>query len=391
MNHALLHLGPAARLIFLQVLLFVGIDILYLGFSLAYAMRTEGLSAALLMLAGQYAFGVFGFHGVLVLMARVRLGALGGMRIGIAAILVALALASFVPAHLALLVLAAAGLGRGAAWGARTWLEMHHTRGAEREAYLALMQSLGTLTRLCTPLLAAAVLWLSGERFEALFAAVALAGGVLLAVLVGRNATLDTPRPETPRPMRVLREPQYWSTAPFYMLEGAGSALRQVLFVTGVLSVVGSVKVYAVLESVSAGLSALFLLWLASRPKAAPSLGRLTGSMTLVGASWVLLLAALVEPVLLAGFVASFALGNPLLASVKASLVLKGLASSGAPQDSAVAREVLLVLSRGVALLASALLAHALVDPVTGLVGVTLLALVLMPLEFVFARRIARA
>lgn len=166
--------------------------------------------------------------------------------------------------------------------------------------------------------------------------------------------------------------------------------MRQALFVSGTIAVVGSVSAYGALESAASLVAALFMAWLSTRKSDGPSMRRLAYSLCVVGASWLLLLGALKLPLLLGGFVLLYALGNPLLISVKASLVLKGLASgTDSAQDNALARELMLMSARLAALVLAAVLAHLSSGLTEALVGVVVLMLALLPLEYAFARRIA--
>lgn len=374
-----------------QTLMFNAVDALYLGFSTAYAFSRYDLVGALLFLAAQYLFSAAGYYGAFVLMCRSEARPWQVFRAGVAGLAAAMLLMAVAPADLwGLSILAVGGAGRGMAWGGRTWLELAHTKGAGREAYLAMLQSAVLLIRVVTPLFAAAALYLSAESYRVMFA---LAGalGLLGWVLLSPRATLSTPPPTAANPFRALVSRTYWETAPFYVLEGAGAALRQALFVSGTMAVVGSVSAYGVAEACASLVAAGVLAWLSTRPTPGPSLSRLKYSLLLVGVAWLLLLGALNVPVLLGGFVVLYAIGNPILVAVKASLVLKGLAMGGQAQDNAVARELMLVTSRLLALGLAAALVYAVRVPALGLSVVVGLMLALLPLEYWFAKRIAQA
>lgn len=374
-----------------QVLLFAAVDVVFIGFSMAYAHARHGLTGALLFLAAQYLLAAVGFVGAFVLMraprhtpARMFRAGVGGMLLGM------LAVGATGNSLLGLACLAAAGGGRGVVWGARTWLEMHHTKRESREAYLALLQGAMTAFKLVGPLVAAGVMYASGENFQLLFATIGVLGFAGLWALRGKDG-LPTPVPGPARPLQALMARSYWTTAPFYITEGAGAALRQVLFVSGTLSVVTSVSAYGVVDALSSLAAALCLVWLARHPGAGPSLRRLRGSLALVALSWLLLLGALALPVLLAGFVAMYAFGTPLLATVKSSLVLKGLTGSGgAPHDNAMARQLILAVARLGALALAAALAGSGVAPEAGLAIVVGLVLLVTPLEYHYAKKLVQ-
>jgi hypothetical protein len=381
---------PASRLL-RQVLLFAAVDVLFLSFAMAFAFTQYGLQGALLYLAAQYALSAAGFLGAFWRMQAEQHSASKVFRWGIGGMLVGLLAGGAVSSPAASLAcLALAGFGRGMAWASRQWMEMHHTKGASREAYLALFQSVMTVFKLVGPLAAAGLLYVSHEDFHPLFLVIGATGLVVLLVL-GRGEALETPAPGRPRPWQTLCSPEYWKTAPFYLLEGAGAALRQALFVSGTMTVVASVSAYGVLDAMASLAAAGCLAWLARHPAPGPSLRRLQVSLAIVGVSWLLLLGALHLPYLLVGFVATYAFGTPLLMTVKASLVLKGLSSAGsAAHDNAMARELLLAVARLVALGLAAILASSVVTPTAGLQLVVGLVLLLLPLEYHYAKRLAQ-
>ncbi len=378
-----------ASVLLRQVLLFSALDVVFLGFAMAYAFKHWGLPGALLYLCAQYITSAVGFVGTFIAMqspdrtpAKLLRRGLGGMLLGM------LLMGAYSPSWWGLLCLTLAGAGRGMAWAARQWLEMHHTKGEVRERFLALLQTGATLFKLGGPLVAAALMYATSENFGLLFGSVG-ALGFLTLWATRAQVGLETPPPGPARPLQTLRDTDYWKTAPFYILGGAGSSLRQALFVSGTMTVVGSVSGYGVIDALSSLAAAGFLAWMARRPKAGPSLPRLQFSLAFVGVSWLLLLGALKWPWLLAGFVAFYSFGNPLLISVKTSLVLKGLTSAtSAPHDNAMAREMLLVVSRMVALGIAAVLAQA--NPHIGLLLVVGLVLLLLPFEYLFARELSQ-
>jgi hypothetical protein len=381
---------PAYRLL-RQVLLFAVVDVVYIGFSLAYAFAHMGLQGALLFLALHYVMTTGGFIIAFVLMQEPKNTSAHVFRLGVAGMLLGMLGVSFT-AHpiVGAAFLTLAGLGRGTVWGARTWLELHHTKGESRETYIALLQTAMTGFKLVGPLCAAALLYTSEDNFQILFGVVG-AVGLLGLYLLRDKDPLPTPLPGPARPLTALLHPEYWKSAPFYISEGAGAALRQVLFVSGTLTVVASISAYGVVDALSSLAAAACLVWMARRPQAGPSVRRLQFSLLLVAVSWLLLLGALVVPPLLVGFVIAYAFGTPILATVKSSLVLKGLtgASIGA-HDSAMARQMLLLIARTGALLLGALLASSSLSAGTSLAIVVGLVLLLTPFEYYFAKRLLR-
>jgi hypothetical protein len=381
---------PAFRLL-RQVLLFAVVDVVYLGFSLAYAFTHYGLLGPLAYLAVHFLMTTGGFIGAFVLMRSPHYPSSRVLRVGIGLMLAGmLSVGATGQAALGMAALTLAGLGRGMVWGARTWLEMHHTKGESRESYLALLQTAMTAFKLVGPLCAAALMYVSGENFRVLFAAVGVLGFLGLALLRDRDP-LFTPLPGPIHPLAPLFQAEYWKTAPFYLSEGAGAALRQVLFVSGTLTVVASVSAYGIVDALSSLAAAACLVVMSRRVRTGPSLGRLQFSLGLVALSWLFLLGALALPLLLAGFVICYAFGSPLLATVKSSLVLKGLTGSSiAPHNNAMARQVLMLLARSGALALGALLALGDFTAAQALAVVVGLVLLLTPLEYYFAQKLVR-
>ncbi len=374
-----------------QVLLFVAVDAVYLSFSTAYAFSHAGTRGALLYLAAQYLVSAAAFIGCFALMHREALTSAQSLRLGSIGMLVGMLAAGALPeGEAGLLALVLAGGARGLAWAGRQWLELHHTKGSEREAYVSLLQTATTLFRLVGPLAAAALLVFSSESFQLLFLGLGSAG-LVVSLFMGRARGLTAPAPGPVRPLQTLVSREYWQTAPFYVLEGAGSSLRQALYVSGTLMVVGTVSRFGIVDSLASAAAAGFLAWQSTRPQPGPSLARLRFSLCLVGLSWLVLLAALKLSWLMPVFIAAYALGNPLLQSVKASLVLKGSSMAGtAAHDAAMARELLLLTARLGALTLAAALASPDVTPAVGLALVTGLAVALLPLEYRFATGLAQ-
>lgn len=373
--------------------LFVAIDSLYLGYSMACAFKMYSVTGALALLAAQYVVALAGYFLAFSLLNSPAVAASGLLRVGL---LVTLALTGaagvvgLMSMKAALVLLASAGFGRGLSYASRTWLEMHHTKSAEREAYLSKVQAITTLAKLVGPLLVSAMLLALHADSAVLYVGVAVVG--LLALLAVGNPldAVAAPRPGPLRPLAVLFTADYWQAAPFYALEGAGASLRQALFVSGVIAVVGSLSAFGAVDATASLLSAGIMYALARNPLTGPSERRLAVGMGLIGVSWIALLGALHWPVLLGAFIALQAAANPLVSAQKSSLVLKGCSLPGTPaQDNILARELLLTAARLPALGLAAVLAWECHNKVGAVTAVVVGMMLLMPFEYIYARKLA--
>lgn len=375
-----------------SVILFVAADIFFTGFASAFAFTQHGVLGVLGLIATQQTLSAVGYSTCFYWMRGDTERPLQLQRWGVTGMFLSMALAGASPWPAVSLVLLGTlgGLSRGTAWSARTWMELHHTKGAGRQAYLALSESGGTLLKLAGPLVSAGILFAFHDSFRALFVT---AGSLGLAALWALPRTrLQTPVPDVIRPLEPWSRAEYWRTAPFYAVDGFGHALRNALFVSGAMAIVGSAARYGLVETLSSILAAGFLALQAGRAKSEPSLHRLKWSLLLLASGWLCLVGALHLPILLPAFIAAYAIGNPLVTVVKNGLTLKGLAGAGGtPQDNAIARIWLLLAARLSALGISAILVTVAVDPRLGLALVVGLALALMPFEYLYAKRLAQA
>lgn len=385
--------GTEPRSVLLRsVILFVAADIFFTGFASAFAFTQHGVLGVLGLIATQQTFSAIGYSSNFYWMRAGEHRPLQLQRWGVMGMFLSMSLAGASPWPLLSLAFLGAlgGLSRGTAWSARTWMELHHTQGTNRQSYLALSESGGTLLKLVGPLVSAGILFVFQDSFRALFLSAGVFGLVTMVLLP--RSPLSTPVPDVIRPWEPWKRAEYWRTAPFYTLDGLGHALRNALFVSGAMAVVGSASAYGLVETGSSLLAATFLALQARRPKPEPSLKRLKWSLLLVATGWLCLVGALHLPLLLPFFIAAYAIGNPLVTVVKNGLTLKGLAGAGGTtQDNAIARIWLLLVARLSALAFAALLVNAVLDPVQGLMAVVGLAVALMPLEYHFAKRLAEA
>jgi hypothetical protein len=286
-----------------------------------------------------------------------------------------------------------AGIGgtcRGLAFSSRTWLELHHTAGAVREGYLARTEALGTLLKLVVPVTATLFMSVGANEFAMFFV---FAGVVsLMGCLLALKLRIESPAEHPVNPGGLLNNMSYWRTGPFYVVDGAGHALRTGLFVSGAMSVIGSAKGFGMVES-AASLCAAALLWYQSRnPKDAPSLESLRNCMAVIVLAWAALMGALGFVWLLPVFVAAYAVGHPLMTVAKSSLTLKGLAQKGVPAlDNLIGRMLLLTTGRVSALGVAWTLSYVSAKPQWQLAITCLIATALLPLDYFYARRLVES
>ncbi len=381
---------PSARL-WRAVLLFAVCDGFFSGLALAYAFKLFAVPGVLAFIAGQQILTTVG-HGWAYRLMRTR-SALGVLRAGVALFCLALAIGALLPrgagsvAALCLL----GGLARGLSYGARLWLEMHVPAGTERQRYLNAVEASKTLLGLGLPVLSAALLAAWHDEARVVFG---LAAAVMLPVVAWQLRRPAPPGPSTGTlsVLALMRTPAYWRTASFYITDGASHAVRTALFVSGAMVVLGSVSRFSLMEACANALAAGMLAWQALHPDAGASLKKLALCLAVMALGWLCLLGALHWPGLLVGFVLANALALPLVTAQKASLTLQGMSAGvGNKESNSMARSVLLLAARLAALGLAALLAVVGGDALGTVQLMAALALVLLPLEYLFARRLARA
>lgn len=373
------------------VLLFVLADIFFTGFGAAYAYASHQLTGVLLFLFVGQAASPISYITNLHLLRKGGTTAVCLLRWGNMGMFLSVLLAGLMEGHaLAVLVMAMVGGGaRGIAFCSRTWLEIKHTSMAVRERYLSRLESIATVFKVVVPLLASAVLTLSQDQFAALFICAGMLGVGLSFWGISDKLHTEPTGPIALR--RTLCTPGLWTNAPFFMIDGASYAMRNALFVSGAMAVVGSAAGYAGVEAGASILAASLLWWLSLQHKTEPSMVELRNSLLLLAMAWCSLVVAIIWPWALVGFVASYALANPLVTMCKGGLTLKGLSSSElSVQDSMAARMLLLTVGRFTSLGLALLISLSIEDSRWRLVGLSGLALLLVPLEYFFAARVAR-
>jgi hypothetical protein len=382
------HSRSTEAIVWRSTLLFVAVDVFYTGFVGAYAFTHGQVLAVLLFIAGQQAATVAGQVLANRLMARPAWPALRLLRVGVAALAATLALAGALPLapvlRLGLLSLLG-GLARGLSYGARLWLEANLPGAAVRQAYLSAVEAAATLLKILAPLWALLVFRLLSEGVEAVFLSAGLAALGLLAGV--RHERLDLPPARRAALLALLRQPRFWATTPYYVVEGAGHALRLSLFVCGAMTVVGSLAGYAQVETLASLLGAGLLTRQALRATTGPCLRTLRRLLGLLALAWLSLLGALHVPGLLVLFVAGYAVGLPLVNAQKMGVTLGGMVGSGVSLEaSLLGRSLVLTAARVGTLGLCASLSLLGWTPRAMLVGMVGLTLALLPLEYWTAR-----
>lgn len=281
------------------------------------------------------------------------------------------------------------GLARGVTYGTRLWMEAQLGGPGVRQRYLSMVEASSTLCKVVAPAWALLLLSVT-DRFESIF----LSGGLLfLALLAVTRAQRSTFR--VPQPYQLVAlwwQKAYWGNAPYFLVEGAGHALRTALFVSGAMTVVGSLKSYARVEMCASLLAAAWLLAQGRLALPGPSLRMLRKFLCLLALAWGCLLAALWSSWWLPGFVVLYAVSLPLVSAQKAGVTLNGMVQAqGALETHLMARSLLLTVAR-VCTLAVFGVVHWWGAPARDvLVGMVGAALLLLPLEYWTARRMQPA
>ncbi len=372
--------------------MFIALDVFFTGLVGAYAFSTAGVIGVLAFIPVQQVSTSAGHLLSNTLMRRCAAGPLGVQRWGVAGLASCLLLAGTLPLDtkmLLALLSSAGGLSRGVTYGSRLWMEAHLQSAQVRQQYLSLVEASSTLFKVLAPSFSLVVLALT-PRFETIYL---LAGALFLLVLVltrpGRWESLRRPGPL--QLGRMWRQRVYWASAPYFLVEGASHALRTALFVSGAMAVVGSLKGYAAVEMGASLCAAAWLLVQSRVNLPGPSLPQLKRFQSLLALAWLSLLLALWLPWVFPLFILLYAVSLPLVTAQKSGVTLSGMVKASVPLESnLVGRSLLLMTARittlGVfaALWAAGLSQHAL------LVGMVLLALLLLPLEYATARCLHR-
>lgn len=374
-----------------STLMFVALDVFFTGLVGAYAFVHAGVLAVLVFIMVQQACSMLGQVVAQHAMHQKGVAPLSAQRMGVLGLALTLFTAGALPLPVPVLLVGlclAGGFARGLTYGARLWMEAQLNDAGRRQHYLSMVEASSIVFKVAAPSWSLIVLSMT-PRFETIFLSAGLVFCALLFMTRASHAIFDQPSGYQLRALWM--EKDYWRTAPYFVVEGAGHALRTALFVSGAMSVVGSLKAYAMVEVCAALLAAG---WLFSQSRAVltgPSLSRLRKFLMLLALAWSCLLGAMWLPMLFPAFVVLYTLSLPLVNAQKAGVTLGSMVkATGGVESNLMARSILLTVARVSTLgvfVAAYLLgssAHAL------LVAMSLTAILLLPLEYWTANRLYR-
>jgi hypothetical protein len=373
------------------VLMFVFVEVFFTGFGAAFAYSSHQLAGVLTFLLVSQVMSPITYIANLHAIKRGGNSAARHMNLGTATMFLSIMLGGMMEGHAGASIVMAAigGAGRGVAFCSRTWLEIKLTRHAVRERYLSRLESLGTILKVAIPLVASGVLAVSSDRFIWLFLGVGLLGTIFTLIFV--PVDIESDAPDRIGLKESIRQRGVWATAPFFLADGAGYAVRTAMFVSGAMAVVGSAAGYASIEAGASLLAASILWWISTKHKTEPSLSRLRDSLTLMAFAWGGLVAALHEPWALAVFVAGYAAANPLVTMCKRGLTLKEFSNPHTSVSAGMAARMLLITGGRFIGLGVALAINAMVQEQSmRLICLVLFALLLIPAEYYSAASISR-
>lgn len=377
------------RDLFLVVTAYKLAEILFFGFTLAYAFSTGGFHLAILSALAVSILVSAGYWAGLACMANSAWRTRHLLRIASITTCLCVAgagLADGRPLSLALLV--AGAFPAGAAYGAKQWHEMTRTNWALRESYLSFGQSAWAVVRVAGLAGCASLLTTVGSDFKIFF----FVSGVIAATVIAAAGPLKrvTVVPHAPRPFGALRSQGFWRASSFFMLETGATWLRDLVAICGAMTLVSSAAVYGWLETASSLMAAGAMAWLAGRQIDRPSIARLQLGLAGAIAAWLAFAGSLAWPPLFAAFVVLRAFATPVMAATYDSLVMHSVEEAdGSLQSAAVAREISLMLGRCLALGLAAAFTASVSDPRAALLTALALTLLALPVEYVMSRRLA--
>lgn len=293
----------------------------------------------LLFVCAQQLFGVAGHILANSCLSTALWNPLYVQRLGLLGLAATLAVACAGPwsntSALALMTVGA-GLSRGLLYAARLWMEIHLEDRVRRQRYLTAAEAVNTGAKIVAPLVAAGMLWWYPQDVRGVFVWVGILALLVLSIPSERRFEAPLCRPLVLRAQ--LRYFSWSGSTPYFVAEGAAHALRLVLFVSGALAVVGSVKAFSLLDAAAY-----------AAPAGLPTLKKL---LWVMGLAWMCLLVAQWWPVFLPAFVALYATALPLTLAQKAGLTLNSLEQEGGAKEAAVlGRSLVLVAARSAILL----------------------------------------
>lgn len=369
-----------------STLLFVSLDVFFTGLVGAYAFSFAGVPGVLAFIAAQQICTTGGHLASNVMMRRIGGGPHTVQRWGVAGLALCLLISGGAPVskEVILAILSCGGgLARGITYGSRLWMEAQLPGALVRHKYFAMVEATATMFKVVAPATALLILTMT-PRFETVY----LLAGVLFFIILAftKAGVWDVTLPDPLELGNLLRQSAYWTNAPFFLVEGASHAVRTALFVSGAMTVVGSIKGFAAVE-VGASLCAVAWLLVQSRVALPGASMRLLGRYQLIlGLAWVSLLLALWKPAMLPVFIVLYALAIPLITAQKNGVTLAGMIRAPVKlEDNLVGRSLLTVVARVVTLAGIGLVYLAGASPFQLLVAMTGVALVLLPIEYITA------
>lgn len=374
-----------------STLMFVALDVFF-GLVGAYAYTHTGVLGVLIFIMVQQAFAILGQVVSQHVMYHKDIKPMQAQRMGVWTLALTLVFAGLAPLpvpYLLLVLCVGGGFARGFTYGARLWMEAKIGHAGTRQQYLSMVEAAGTIFKVAAPAWCLLVLFFT-PHFEFIFLSAGSLFVVLLLVTKAGDGGFSSPGPYHLRALWAQKA--YWTTAPYFLLEGAGHALRTALFVSGAMSVVGSLKAYAMVEVCASLVAAVWLFSQSRVVLSGPSLSKLRKFMLLLAAAWVCLLGAMWQPWIFPGFVVLYALTLPLVNAQKAGVTLGGMVKAhGGVESNLMARSVLLAVARLVTL--GVFIVAYLMGTSTQalLIAMSVTAILLLPIEYWTAKRLHRS
>lgn len=378
-----LHSTKPEAVLWRSTLMFVALDVFFTGLVGAYAYAYQGVLAVLMFIIVQQVCATIGQALAHRIMQSRRLSPLQTQRLGVWSLALTLLAAGALPLTTQYLLVGlciAGGFARGVMYGARLWMESQLDDAGIRQHYLSMVEGSGILFKVAAPTWSFFVLSLT-PRFELIFLSAGLAFCLLLAFTrAGQGPFVSPMAYDLPT---LWRQKAYWKSAPYFVIEGAAHALRTALFVSGAMSVVGSLKAYALVEICASLVAAGWLFAQSHTILPGPSLSKLKKFLLLLACAWACLLGALWQPWIFPGFVVLYAVSLPLVNAQKAGVTLGGMIKAqGGVESNLMARSILLGVTRifTLAIFVAAYLVGSSTNAL--LVAMALTAICLLPIEY---------
>lgn len=236
----------------------------------------------------------------------------------------------------------------GWSWAARHWLELSTLKDAERDAYATHVTVVTVVASLLTTAVVATLLSLMDESPMAVYGSYAVLAAV--ASVWAARSLPNTPVMQWERPLAVVRQPGFKACLPLYFLESGMLGIGMVLGAGGASQALGQVSHYGWVSVVATvvGAAALFAL---RRKRHSGNRVRWMGLACIGMASGQLLLgASVLHPALYVLHLLLIACVLPFWQASEQVLNQRAMDLHGALADRIVVREMVLGLSRLLAL-----------------------------------------